>query len=347
MELSALIIVVLGIVFKTNNEKGKKAFIVCSMMILFLEAALRHSSVGGDLIGYLNMYELYSHYSFDEMLKLFTLSDFKDPTYYLTGWIISHIFKSDQWWLVIIATLFNGSITWLIWRESKIPLISIIMFIALGYYEFSLTGLRQTISIAILVFSFYFLKERRPVPFVLMVILASLYHQTALVFLLIYPFANVKIGKYHIIAAMVAFVVLYAFRAQLLTILSDTLQEERYQGYTSGEANTLTMSGFVIQMIIFVYNLFYYKKVIKKNKKVIILYNLAFVGLMFQLYASFIAEMFRISMYFSVFNIVLVPLTTMEEENKNIRMLITFGLILILLLYTFKEGITPYRFFWQ
>lgn len=77
------------------------------------------------------------------------------------------------------------------------------------------------------------------------------------------------------------------------------------------------------------------------------LYNLAFVGLMFQLYASFIAEMFRISMYFSVFNIVLVPLATMEEENKNIRMLITFGLILILLLYTFKDGITPYRFFWQ
>lgn len=267
MELSVLLIVVLSILFKTNNDRGKKVFIICSMIILFLEAALRHRLTGGDLLGYLNRYELYRHYSFDEIIKLYTMPDFKDPTYYLTGWFVSQIFRNEQWWLVIIAALFTCSITWLIWRESKIPLISIIMIVALEYYEFSFSGLRQTIAISILIFSFYFLKERKPIPFALMVILASLYHQTALIFLLIYPISKVKLGKYHIVAALALLIIFYLFRAQLLDLLADTLEAERYQGYTTNNAATLSMSGFIIQAAIFIYNLFYYKKIIKKMNK--------------------------------------------------------------------------------
>ena len=346
MELSVLFIVFISFLFKTDN-RGRRSFIICSMLILFLESALRHRLIGTDLIGYLNSYELYSYYSFDEIIKLYTTPDFKDPTYYVTGWLVSQVFENEQWWVAIISALYIGSITWLIYRESKIPLLSIVMFVSLGYYSFGFAGLRQIIAIAIIVFSFHFLKERKAIPFILMVILASLYHQSALIFLLMYPIANVKLGKYHFVAAIVMLVVFYAFREQLLSFLADTLQSERYQGYTSGEANTLSMTGFIIQVAIFIYNLFYYKKVIRNNKDAIILYNLAFMGVIFQLYSSFIAEMFRISMYFSIFNIILVPLATMEEDNPKTRKMMTFVVLLILLLNTFKNGITPYMFFWQ
>lgn len=347
MELSILLIIVLSIICKTKDGNGNNKFIICSMFILFLESALRNKNTGTDLVNYLDKYVEYSNYTFEQILKIFTQENFKDPIYYFTGWLFSILFKNEQWWIVIISLLFEVSVGWLIWRESKVPLISIVIFVALSYYKFSFSGLRQTMALSIIIFSFYFLKERKLVFFILTVLLASLYHQTALIFLIAYPVSMIKLGKYHIAIAMVMLIVFYAFKNQLIMILSDLLEAERYQGYVSGKAATLTISGFIIQTLVFVFNLIYYKRTIDKYNYAIILYNLAFLGLVFQLYASFIAEMFRISMYFSIFNIILVPLSIWGEDNKKSQTILKFIILFVFLLYTFKDGITEYTFFWQ
>lgn len=347
MQLVIFVIILLSIFFKSDSKKNTARFVFISMLLLFMIFAFRSEKLGGDLERYFRAYEKYSVYSWDGIRKIFFAEDIKDPTYYFTGWLVSRIFENPQWWLGCIASLFSISTGILIYKESKIPVLSVIMLIALGYLSFCYQGLRQAVAISIILFSYYFLEKRKLVPFIVMVLLASLYHQTALVFLIVYPFSTMKLGKYHIITAIAAFAIFYLFRNQLLVLMNDVLEDQRYQGYTSGNAKQLTISGFIIQASIFCYNLYSYKKIIKNNKNSLVLYNLVFVGLMFQLYASFIAEMFRISIYFSIFNIILVPLVTSEQSDYKNKQIITMILITILLIYTFKDGLSVYKFFWQ
>ncbi len=347
IEYSVIFILGLAMFFMFAKIHDDKKYVFLCMFVLFLVAALRHESVGGDIVNYITSYEQYAKYSLKEILELYITDDFKDPTYYLTGWLFSRIFHNPQWWLAFVAFAFCGTLGRLIYKESKVPALSIIALMALGFYSFSMTGLRQTLAIVLVVFSYEPLKERKLILFVLLVFAASLYHQTALIFLMAYPIVNVEIGKYHLIAAAVVFIIFFAFQSQLLEFMNTFLQEERYEGYTSGDASQLTISGFIIQAAIFVYAIFYYKTAVKDNKEILVLYNLSFIGLMFQLYSSFIAEMFRISMYFSVFNVLLIPNVSVCEKRHSVRTGVQLLLFLALLINLFKNGASYYKFFWE
>ena len=143
--------------------------------------------------------------------------NFKDTVYYYTGWLFSRFFDNEQWWLVAIALFYSIVVGRLIYKESKQSAISIVMLVSLGFYYFSMTGLRQTIAMSILILGYPFLKERRFIPFAILVFIASRYHLSALAFLAVYPIANKKIGIYHIIIAAVACIVFKIIGQEVLS----------------------------------------------------------------------------------------------------------------------------------
>lgn len=63
--------------------------------------------------------------------------------------------------------------------------------------------------------------------------------------------------------------------------------------------------------------IFYYKENIREESKDISLYNLMFMGLVFQTFTPIIGEFFRISMYFSILNIALIPNTLIMEKIRR------------------------------
>ena len=79
------------------------------------------------------------------------------------------------------------------------------------------------------------------------------------------------------------------------------------------------------------------------------MYNSLFLGVVIQLYSSFFAEMFRVSMYFSLYSILLVPLCLKSEKNGNIRIILLVGIYVVLFIYIIISGglgIT-YQTFWN
>ncbi len=347
IELYLIFVLGLGFILKFSNAKDRNKYIFISMFVMFVILALRHKNTGTDTATYINAFERFSKYSFTDIIRIFFNGDQKDPTYYFTGWVFSRLTKEPQLWLAFLSAIFCLVIGILIAKESKAPSLSIVILITLGFFGFSMTGLRQTVAMCILILSYEFIKRKKPIQFILLVLFASLYHNTALVFLIAYPVSHMKLGKYHFFAAIITFVIFILFKNQLRNFLGNILQEERYQGYWADEVSTLTLSGFIIQVCIFTYTVFYYKKAIQNNPDIIVMYNMAFIGLMFQLFSSFIAEFFRISMYFSVFNIILIPEASYCEKRYNIRTLFQLALFFVLLFYMYKDGLSYYEFFWK
>lgn len=343
------IFTILFIYVAIKGEKKEKIVAVVGVVFLFLVAALRDKTVGMDTPGYVNHYKLLASLDFGA-LKEYIMNNpdkYKDPTFYYTGWIFGRIFSNPQWWLAAIALLYSVSVGKLIYKDSKQVAISLVMLVSLGFFSFSLTGLRQTIAMSILILSYPFLKQRRFIPFALLVFIATRYHLSAIAFFAVYPIANKKLGIYHVIIAVVSLVVFYAFREWLLEFLNSVLQEERFEGYTSGNASQLTMSGFAIQTACFLFALYYYKRMIAEDERYLVLYNLSFIGWVFQLFSSFIAEFFRISMMFSIFNIILIANAASMEKESRSRSILQMVVIIIFALYMIKDGGINYKFFWQ
>ncbi len=327
---------------KGNN---KKYLVISACVILFLYAALRAHDLQPDIPVYVDYYNRYSKLSFNEIIDFFD-SDQKDPFYYVFSWFFSRVFSDAQWWLAFVALAYIFAVGLIIYKESENPVLSFLAFLALAYFEFSLSGLRQTLALSFTVLSYFGIRNRNWKQFVILVLLASLFHRSALIFLIVYPIANTKVGKLHFVIAILAVALFLVGEAPIRSFLERYLVDTQYEGYIERTVG-LSMAGFIIQLAIFVFCYVYYPVVSKKYEHANILYNLAFIGLLFQLFSSMIAEVFRISMYFSVFNILLIPMVITAEKDQKIRLLETLGISLIFIAYMIWSGIPEYAFFWS
>lgn len=331
--------------FAPHIAKRKELlFVGASIAILILYASLRAHHLQPDIPIYVRYYEIYAERTYDEIISIFN-SDVKDPFYYFVGWLFSRVFRNAQFWLAAVAIFYNIAIGVFVYRESNNPLISIIAFISLTYFEFSLSGLRQTIAMGFIVLSYFSLKYKRLKEFLILVLIASLFHKSALIFLIVYPIAHFKVGKTHLAIAIVALALFFSGQSYIRDFLMKYLEDTQYEGYIDRTVG-LTFSGFIIQLAIFIFCLLYYSAVVEKHKHANVLYNLAFLGLIFQLFSSMIAEIFRVSMYFSIFNIALIPLAISAEGDKKMRSLEMYSILGVLIFYILLTGIPRYEVFW-
>lgn len=342
----ALISIFAYVFSKYHVKKGDLWFLIFAGVVLFLYTALRGEMVGDDTDGYLRSYNTFRKYSFKQIIGIYNSNTQKDPTYYFLGWIFSRIFSNGQWWLAFIGAVYLSSVMIVIYKESVNPFLSVLVFTILTFFLFSLNGLRQVIAMSFTGLSYFSIKKRKPITFTLLVLIGSLFHVTALIFLIAYPMARWKLGVLHIISFVISIILFVSFQSTIRGWIAKYIGFEHLTHYGDRE-ESLTFSGFIIQFAIFVFALVYYHNVRKKYKYADILYNLSFIGLVFQLFSSMIAEFFRISMYFSFFNIILIPLVISAEPNKKISLLETSLVTLALVSYIFVSGVPEYSFFWQ
>ncbi|WP_288222086.1 EpsG family protein [uncultured Clostridium sp.] len=349
MYLLILLIIFLGLIkFLFLLIKNKNlTFVIISGVTLFFISIFRSIYFTTDVQVYVNNYVSMPYVNLSYFWSNFITNKGKDPFFYLFSKIISLTGASYRIWLAIIAGIFCYSISKFIYKYSKEPYISFIILISLGYFYFSLSGLRQTLALSIILLSYKYLRERNIYKFVVFVLLGSLFHLSAIIFLIAYPLSNIKIGWKQIIGVIGALVVAYFFSERLLTLLVYFNMNEKYNYYIE-HGTTLTISGFIIQLSIYLFCLYYKKNVLESDNKDITLYNLLFLGIVFQAFSAVIAEFFRISMYFSIFSIVLIPKAINSEKDRKIKMIIYMGIFVILVIYMLKAGsFDDFKFYWQ
>lgn len=330
-----------------TNTKNKRFFVFVASIILFLISALRSITFGTDTIGYVNKYISLSYTSLYELLMNVITRTGKDPFFYLFAKVINLTGANYQIWLAILAGIFCYSVSKLVSKYSVEPYISFIALISLGYFYFSLTGLRQAMALSMIILSYRYLRERELVPFIMMILIGTLFHASAIIFLIAYPSANIKVGLKQGVGIIIALILAYLFKNEVLIIISYLNMGYRYENYLNHGAS-LTISGFIIQFAIYIFCLYFKKDILKSDIKNLSLYNLLFFGLVFQAFSAVIAEFFRVSMYFSIFSIVLIPKAILSVKDKNMKMIIYLSVLLALVAYIFWTGsFNGFKFYWQ
>lgn len=328
--------------FSVKRKAEKKYLFLCGLVV-FLFLALRNKNIGStDTFNYYNMMR---RAIAAERWEKYYNPDGVEIGFQFFTFVLSRVFHSPQIIIVVSAAIYVISIAYTVYRNSDDVVFSMTMYITLGLMQFQMQGMRQSIAMSICLFAYDFAKKRKIVPFLLLIILAMQFHQTAVVFVVIYVVFWLKY-KWNYICAFVVVSGIFFYSSNYIIGFANELFDRNY--YTSVDSG-----GFIataIYFLIIAFSLVFNKKLRSDRFQTASLY-LTMTGCMCFLmrYVGTLAAE-RISFYFMFGQLILLP-NTLEclgaRERQAIKFLI-FMLMLALFAYRLRgSDFLPYTFFRQ
>lgn len=337
-----------GVSDRCENDKRAKRYLVIGLgILLFLLGALRNENTGTDTRFYVMKFERPS--SMAVLWEKAKASFDSEQGYFLLGrWFYDHISTSGQMWLAFLVLLFVVPCCVLTYKYSECPPISFIYVVALFIFTFCWQGLRQAIAISICLFAFIFLYRKKIIPFLLLVLLAYQFHQSALIFLLAFPISLLKPSFWDFVIIIGVWLLSYLSPASVLNFLAETFAEsEKVSTYTGGDAAQYSYTLFFVLLLIFICCYYFKDELIASNPCNKVLLQMSAAGVAMQALAGVIAEFFRVSYYFNIFNMLLVANLCQLLFKKFPKKLYRLYIVLFLVAVFFAAGGFDYWFFWQ
>lgn len=226
MRYILLLLVLFFLILSKKSKKYKKIFIFLSAATLIVFASLRGFILDGKYSG--NDYESYRRwFNGVENVKLSLTNDIGFNLLMLT---VKKITGSFEVFITITSILFVYSIYKFSIENSKSYAMTIFIFIAFGIFELGLTAIRQWVAASIFLLSFKYIKNKNFWKYLLSICIAALFHNSAILLIIVYPFVNLRIKeKYKILISIIT--------GMLLTILikSNIIFEILYKYFPSYE----------------------------------------------------------------------------------------------------------------
>jgi len=327
-----LLIISLLLFLSCYDKKHKKIYIISSCVLLILYSTFR-AFLGGDVIVGNDYYSYQKWFNSIQRINIMKVTDF---AFNILMYIISVTTKSYLLFIGITSSLFIYSI----YRfsidntDNDNYVWAIFIFISFGIYELGMSAIRQWMAGALFLLSFKYIKEHNFFKYLFMILLASLFHSSALILILVYPFINIKLSKkIKLIITMVVTVLLtIAVKYNLdLTIISklDPSYIYKYEKITEGMFSNYTV--FIIATCCFL-AIMLFKDKYKKNAKN---WNLEINYLIMLMAVSFLATKSvlcgRFLQYFLPALMLVIP-GIINVFNKKFKKIVSICAILVLFL---------------
>lgn len=134
--------------------------------------------------------------------------------------------------------------------QSKDMPLSVLIFMFGGFFAFSLSGMRQSIGVAMMLYGIKYIYKRKIIPFVVLLIVASLFHTSAMIFLLFYFSKDIKINPMIVTAVMTGVFIFSRQIRQLIILVSTRIG--LYSNYFGGTFDNGKYGRLFIVMVIIV-----------------------------------------------------------------------------------------------
>ena len=177
-----------------NTKEQRRSIYYASVVFLLIIFIAQDFSVSIDIAEYMRQYAIIPTLTFGQMLThKFEIG------YVLLCRLLEMTFESDRVLLLAMGVLILLPFGRFYDRESSQPMVALMAFVALGMYMHAIIFWRQLAAMAILTFSIPYIRQRKLLPFLLILLAAMSFHKTAVVFLWIYLIYNIPIGKWLLI----------------------------------------------------------------------------------------------------------------------------------------------------
>ena len=248
------------------------------------------------------------------------------------NWLLGQLFNDERALLVFMAAFILLPIFAWIKRESQWPLLSLIVFVGMGMWNSSMFILRQWCAMAILTFSYKYIKERRFVPFILLVLIAMTFHRTAAIFILAYFMEEISIKLSTVFFSVPLSIVIGLLGGKVLSILN------RFARISEGGNFNGGVSMLIVLWLCVIVAFVCFKGQIPERLN--FYFKLIFLAAFLQPIAFTFSNWARIVSYFSISLTVFLPNLIGEltgDNTRNIKLRIPVGMILIAMMFAWLE----------
>lgn len=206
------------------STKKKKHILVLALVPYFILMAFKSSSVGTDTSNYFQSFSAMSWYPFSGFWGFDEYGYERiEKGYKLYIWLLSRI-SSDGQILMIATTIINtAAIYSFIRKNAKNYSLALFFFVTLGFFQFAMSGIRQTLAISIVLFGYEYLRDRKLIKFSIVVLLAMLFHKSAIFFFPAYFVVGMKLNRTNIGLALASTFVIYFIAGDLFLTAADVL----------------------------------------------------------------------------------------------------------------------------
>lgn len=350
-------LIILGLftafLLRAKHYRCSKYYAIFFMFLLFLIAALRDSDIGNDTINYLRIFTKIKQEVFiDSWEERF------EPGYLFLNRFVAVFFQEKQMILVITSIIIYAGFSFFIIKYSSNVWLSIFLFITLGYFGQSLNIIRLCIAFSFLLFSYDFLRKNRIIAFILTVLLAMMFHRTAIVFLLAYFVQKINLNKKKLGIWLIGTIIVTMYMEKILNELLKIYPNFQY--YIGTEYLSSGKIANVFYVLIWSMVLSLGVAINRKAKGIIVSKDISimtmFIMISISIYAFSIKFnlLDRVAQYFSMFGIVYIPnvLELIKEKRKKYiltMMIVTFFFSYFIIIQIFRPEwnvIYPYKVFW-
>lgn len=334
-----------------KKKLSRKMILTIASGTLFLVMALRNVTVGTDTLTYKYEYENAYYY-------LQTMQRPSELGYTYFNYIINKLGFSFQSYLAIISVFVISAVSILIYRYSKNILLSYYLHVTIGLFAMTMTGLRQTIAVALTIFAFVLLIKNKKLAFFILVGLAYVFHNSAIIFLVVFILRKARINKKTglIIYGISCF--LFVANEWIASIILSFAPAKYLRYIQMSEAPNVNPLVIIVAMAIPLACLIFWPKEEDKsneeyNRAMSIILIISCINFVIYFFALKINMLERMSLYFMVYNVILIPNIVERIKDKETRMIAKVACVILPLLQFIIStpgtslGIDKYKFFWQ
>lgn len=241
----AFIYILLG-VSHIDTKLRTKITVDAFFGIMLVLLMLRAESIGIDLPVYKYHFENYSKLSFTQIKEGILSGTFE--TGYVTICRIVGIFTDNFRYVLIACALIAVIPVWHFYRrEEKFGFFLSVMFANVAPFTMYFSGLRQAMAMAFAILAYYCCKEKKPVRFLITVLVAFLFHRSALILLLMYPVFHLRLkSPAQLLFAAPPIALVFVFKVQIFTFLMQFSGDTYYSRYAEGVKETGASSVLIL-----------------------------------------------------------------------------------------------------
>lgn len=315
--------------FQSNKRLKNRIVLALFFLIWIILLCFRKETVGADTVRYHLLFINIQKMSFGSIFAK-TFSADIEVGFYLLLKVIS-LFTTNFRVVIVIGALLCVIPVWILYRNNALQnsYLSVVMFISLGLFVFYCSAMRQAIAIGFMLPAYYFTKNRKPLLFILMVILAFMFHHSAFIMLLMYPVYHLKLRRYSILLLLVPIIIIvFIFRVPIFSALSSFIGEI----YVGSIRSTGAIMIFLLLAILSLY-CYLMPNNEALSDDIIGLRNLLVLATVLQIFSGINTLAMRFNYYYLLFVPILIPRIINEGMNKN-RKLAEISYIVMVVFFT-------------
>ncbi len=301
--------VLLFAAFMPQHGRQKKAYIVLMAVLHAFVCGFRYKYITGDLLKYAWSYEhVYASYGW------FNEKVFAGGRNFLFFWIEKFFTQLTdgefQALLIFIAIVTEIAVAILVYRYSPAPWLSYLLWNCFGFYVFGFSAIKQALAMGLLMLAFVGIMEEKPRKFIIWTLLAGCVHTPALIFLPAYWIAKNRLNTKMIIAYVVAAVLIFIFRNQIVATLSSFYYDETDYATTDRLGGRFMMIAAMCVAGVLLRGF--------SGRDFSKLFNLMVVSAILQMFSGFDNVFTRLADYYFQFMIIYMPMMFYPEYDEII-----------------------------